>query len=89
MKSHSLLLASIAVGRTNGDNVIPGGYATGTGNTTYGTEGTSQPYSFHTGGLNTLFGDGAVHFISESIDVAIFASLITRNQKETISDGSY
>lgn len=71
--------------RTNGDNVIPGGYP----NTQYGTEGTSQPYSFHTGGLNTLFGDGSVHFVNQSINISIFASLITRNQKETISDGAY
>ncbi|MBI3863638.1 MAG: DUF1559 domain-containing protein [Planctomycetia bacterium] len=71
--------------RTNGDNVIPGGYP----NTQYGTEGTSQPYSFHTAGLNTLFGDGSVHFINQSINTTIFAALITRNQKETISDGAF
>ncbi|MGQ0636628.1 MAG: DUF1559 domain-containing protein [Planctomycetaceae bacterium] len=76
-------------GRTNGDNLIPYGYVAGTGNATYGTEGTGQPYSFHSGGLHTLFGDSSVHFISDAIDVAIFASLITRNQKETISDGAY
>lgn len=78
-----------ALNRTNGDNVIPGGYAAGTGNSTYGTEGTGQPFSFHTGGLNVLFGDGSVKFVGESINVVVFASLITRAGKETVSDGSY
>lgn len=74
-----------AINRTNGDNVIPLGYPA----TTYGTEGTGQPYSFHTGGINTLFGDGSVHFIAENVDIRIFAGLITRAGKETISDGTW
>lgn len=74
-----------ALNRTNGDNVIPLGYPA----TTYGTEGTGQPYSFHTGGINTLFGDGSVHFIAENVDIKIFASLITKAGKETVSDGSF
>jgi hypothetical protein len=39
--------------------------------------------------VQTLFGDGSVHLIAENIDVRIFASLITRAGKETISDGTY
>jgi prepilin-type processing-associated H-X9-DG protein len=74
------------INRTNGDNIVALGYPN-TG--LYVTEGTSQPFSFHTGGLNVLFGDGGVHFISESIDIRVFASLITRAGKEIISDGSY
>jgi prepilin-type N-terminal cleavage/methylation domain-containing protein/prepilin-type processing-associated H-X9-DG protein len=74
-----------SLNRTNGDNVITLGYPS----TTYVTEGTSQPYSFHTGGLNTLFGDGSVHFISENVNTQVFAYLITRALKEITSDGSY
>ena len=74
-----------SLNRTNGDNVVTLGYPS----TTYVTEGTSQPYSFHTGGLNTLFGDGSVHFVSENINTQVFASLITRALKEIVSDGAY
>jgi prepilin-type processing-associated H-X9-DG protein len=45
----------------------------------YGTEGTSQPYSFHPGGLNILLGDGAVKFLDEGTDIGIVAALSTRN----------
>jgi prepilin-type N-terminal cleavage/methylation domain-containing protein len=72
--------------RTNGDDIRVLGYPTPN---LYVTEGTAQPFSFHTGGVQSLFGDGSVHFIAENIDVRIFASLITRAGKETISDGTY
>lgn len=75
-----------AMNRTNGDDIIPLGYPTPS---LYVTEGTSQPFSFHTGGSNVLFGDGSVRFINESVDIRIFAALITRAGKEALSDGSY
>ena len=45
----------------------------------WGTEGTSQPYSFHPGGLNVLIGDGAVKFLDETTNIGIVAALTTRN----------
>ncbi len=75
-----------ALNRTNGDDIIPLGYPTPN---LYVTEGTSQPFSFHTSGANALFGDGSVKFISESVDIRVFAALITRGGKEAVSDGSY
>ena len=50
----------------------------------YGTEGTSQPFSFHTGVNNTLMGDGSVRSINASVAVATYAALSTRNNGETI-----
>jgi prepilin-type processing-associated H-X9-DG protein len=44
-----------------------------------GTEGSSQPYAFHNGGLNVVLGDGAVKFIDDSINIGIVAALVTRN----------
>jgi prepilin-type N-terminal cleavage/methylation domain-containing protein/prepilin-type processing-associated H-X9-DG protein len=35
-------------------------------------------YSFHSGGANAVFGDGAVRFISERADIRIIAALATR-----------
>jgi prepilin-type N-terminal cleavage/methylation domain-containing protein len=45
----------------------------------YGTEGSSQPYSFHPSGLHALLGDGSVKFIDEGISIGIAAALVSRN----------
>ena len=50
----------------------------------FGTEGTSQPFSFHSGTINNLMGDGSVRSVGESISVQIFAALCTRDNGETI-----
>jgi prepilin-type N-terminal cleavage/methylation domain-containing protein len=50
----------------------------------FGTEGTSQPFSFHTGVNNTLMGDGSVRSINAAVAVATYAALCTRNNGETI-----
>jgi len=70
---------TVAVGATNGFD-----YPTYNG-APYGTEGTNQPYSFHTGGVNALFGDGSVRFIRSSVSAPTFAALVTRSGGETIS----
>ncbi|MBN9524079.1 DUF1559 domain-containing protein [bacterium] len=49
------------------------------------TDGTSQIYSFHTGGVNTLMGDGSVRFLKSSTPIATLAALITRNGGETLN----
>ncbi len=45
--------------------------------------------SFHPGGANFVFGDGSVKFIKESIDLATFRALGTRNFGEVISGDAY
>ncbi len=45
-----------------------------------------EVYSFHTSGANFLFGDGSVHFITQSIAADAFASLVTRAGGETLLD---
>lgn len=52
----------------------------------YGTEGTSQAYSFHSGGVNALLGDGSVRFIRSSVSVATFAALVTRDAGEVLAN---
>ncbi len=47
--------------------------------------GTSEAYSFHTGGANFAFGDGSVRFISDTIGFADFARLVTRESGETMT----
>jgi prepilin-type N-terminal cleavage/methylation domain-containing protein/prepilin-type processing-associated H-X9-DG protein len=48
-----------------------------------------EPYSFHRGGVNALFGDGSVRFIKESIDLAAFRSILSLAGGETVSADQY
>jgi prepilin-type N-terminal cleavage/methylation domain-containing protein/prepilin-type processing-associated H-X9-DG protein len=48
----------------------------------WGVDGTGQIYGFHPGGVNALFGDGSVRFISQSIPIRTLAALVTRNGGE-------
>jgi prepilin-type N-terminal cleavage/methylation domain-containing protein len=54
----------------------------------FGTEGSGAPYSFHIGGINSVFGDGSVRFIKQTVDVITFASLVTMSNGEVIT-GDY
>ncbi len=71
-------LPGVYLNRTNGFDHGSATYGS-SGFPTYGTEGSSQPYSFHTSGLNTLFGDGSVRFLDEDIDIGVAAALVSRN----------
>jgi prepilin-type N-terminal cleavage/methylation domain-containing protein/prepilin-type processing-associated H-X9-DG protein len=46
-------------------------------------------FSFHPGGVNTLFADGSVHFLRDDIGVTIVAALATRNGGEIIPGDVY
>jgi prepilin-type N-terminal cleavage/methylation domain-containing protein/prepilin-type processing-associated H-X9-DG protein len=52
----------------------------------YGVDGTGQVYSFHPGGANTLFGDGSVRFVNQSVPIHVFANLVTRAGGEPVGD---
>ena len=47
------------------------------------------PSSRHPGGVNTLFGDGSVKFIKNSVALLTYRALGTRNGGEAISSDSY
>lgn len=74
--------------RTNGNDVGQQSYS-GTGYPDWGTEGNSQPFAFHSGGLNALIGDGAVKFIDDSIHIGVAAALVTRNGAGKQDDGNF
>jgi prepilin-type N-terminal cleavage/methylation domain-containing protein len=75
------------VNRTNGEDVGNDTYANPAGYPVYGTEGSSQPFSFHNGGLNVVLGDGSARFINETVNIGIFAALITRSGAGQVSPG--
>ena len=49
----------------------------------------SEVYSFHDGGANMLFADGSVHFLSQNINIAVFAALCTKAGGENVSGVDY
>jgi prepilin-type N-terminal cleavage/methylation domain-containing protein len=67
------------INRTNGYDHASESYGGSGYPAPYGTEGSSQPYSFHPGGLQVVLGDGAVRFIDENAAIEVFSALITRN----------
>jgi prepilin-type processing-associated H-X9-DG protein len=48
-----------------------------------------EVYSLHTGGANCLFTDGSVHFLGTTIDIRVFARLVTRAGGEVVSGNDF
>ena len=46
----------------------------------------SEPYSFHTGGMNIALADGSVRFIRDNIDRATWAALLTARAGDVAGD---
>jgi prepilin-type N-terminal cleavage/methylation domain-containing protein/prepilin-type processing-associated H-X9-DG protein len=44
-----------------------------------------EPFSFHPGGINALFGDGSVRFVKSTINLATFRGTLTLNGGEVVS----
>jgi prepilin-type N-terminal cleavage/methylation domain-containing protein/prepilin-type processing-associated H-X9-DG protein len=49
----------------------------------------AQVYSFHLGGANAVFADGAVRFLRANINIQLLARLVTRAGGEVVSDGDF
>jgi len=43
-------------------------------------------YSFHVGGMCSVFGDASTRFLSESVDLPVFCGLVTRAGSENLPD---
>ncbi len=48
----------------------------------FGTDGAGQIYGFHTGGVNSLFADGSVRFLAQTVNIATLAAIVTRSGGE-------
>lgn len=68
------------VNRTNGFDHASENYGSTGYPSPYGTEGSSQPYSFHPGGVQVGLGDGSVRMIDEGVAIEVISALVTRNQ---------
>jgi prepilin-type processing-associated H-X9-DG protein len=68
----------VYVNRSNGYDVGQENYGIN-GYPSVGTEGSSQPFAVHPGGLNVVFGDGSVRLVNEEVNIGVMAAMITRN----------
>jgi prepilin-type processing-associated H-X9-DG protein len=65
--------------------VNPSSVTAGTGGTCImNCNNDSEPYSFHSGGINACMADGSVRFIRQSIPAATMAALLTARGGETV-----
>jgi hypothetical protein len=60
-----------------------------TGPNTQGVFDADSTSSPHRTGVPYLFGDGSVHFITNSVDIQVWMALATRAEGEIISGGDY
>jgi prepilin-type N-terminal cleavage/methylation domain-containing protein/prepilin-type processing-associated H-X9-DG protein len=73
----------------NGSDPGGSGLVGGTGGTpatcAVGCSSDNEMFSFHTGGINVLMGDGSVHFLKSAIDINTAAALISKSGGEVVS----
>jgi prepilin-type N-terminal cleavage/methylation domain-containing protein/prepilin-type processing-associated H-X9-DG protein len=74
--------APFSIDGSNPDGSIPGPCPLNCSNN-------SEPYGFHTDGLNVAFADGSVHFLNRQINLCTLAALVTRAGGEVISADDY
>ena len=48
-----------------------------------------EPFSFHPGGINVLFGDGSVKFVKETTNLLVLRAIITSQGGEVVSSDQY
>ena len=49
----------------------------------------SETFAFHMGGTNAVFGDGSVHFLSQGMNIRVYARLITMRGGEVVTASDY
>ncbi|MFO0876288.1 MAG: DUF1559 domain-containing protein [Gemmataceae bacterium] len=81
------------VGSIDGSNPTTGvvngsGIGAGAGACVMNCNNDSEPYSFHSGGVNVAMCDGSVRFLAQSISPATFAALCTARYGEVVP-GNY
>ncbi len=70
----STLPGAAALNVTNGENIANSSFPY----PYYGSQGSAEAYSFHPLGANFVFGDGSVHFLTETLDIGTFARFVAR-----------
>ncbi len=50
------------------------------------TNTSNNYYSFHSGGVNTLMGDGTVRFLNQNMSQIVFCNVVCRNDGQTVGE---
>lgn len=74
---------------SNSDGSIEGGGPGAGCNYAMNRRNDNEPYSFHPGGIQALFADGHVDFVSETMAIEDFAKLVTRRGGEIVSSDDF
>jgi prepilin-type processing-associated H-X9-DG protein len=48
-----------------------------------------EPYSYHPGGVNVLFGDGSVRFLKDTVNLVAFRAILSLAGGEAVSSDQY
>jgi prepilin-type N-terminal cleavage/methylation domain-containing protein/prepilin-type processing-associated H-X9-DG protein len=64
-------------------------YVTGSPTAGNNAGANDELFSFHSGGVNCLFGDGSVRFIKDSVNVVVLRGLVTLKGGEVLSADQY
>ena len=63
------------------------------GNPAFGTTNQAganqEPFSFHPGGVNAVFGDGSVKFLKETTNLLVLRAIISAAGGETVSASDF
>ncbi len=70
----------------NQNNTTTSGTTTIVGSCMMNCTNDSELYAFHIGGAQFLFGDGSVHFLSQSINGQTFVAVMTRDRGDIVGD---
>jgi prepilin-type processing-associated H-X9-DG protein len=75
-------------GSMDGTDAITGAIngGSGTGRCIMNCNNDSEPYSFHSGGMNVCMADGSVRFLRSSIPAAAFAALLTAKAGDLVNN---
>ncbi len=81
--------ASRAVGSANAGRILPMDWDAVDENDAGPTYMSLSASSRHSGGVNTLFGDGSVHFVKDSVSPVTWRALGTIRGGEVVSGDAY
>jgi prepilin-type N-terminal cleavage/methylation domain-containing protein/prepilin-type processing-associated H-X9-DG protein len=69
--------------------IVKSSATSGTPSCSMNCNNNGEMYSFHTGGVNTVFVDGSVHFLNQNAPPNVIAALVTADGGEVVGPGAF
>ena len=73
----------------DGSDTLLTGHGQALGTCVMNCTNNNEAYSFHPGGANLLFADGAVRLVAESVSPKVFAAICTRASRDIVQYGEF